>query len=549
MSDEARLISLLNRLDGRPYPAYRDLSGAWDLGGMTLLVDRVQGDPFAAPSRLRLKVKTRIDSTYLSTTDSRVAAEDWLLRRFGANLVSMRLGSGRSGELSCLRPGPEVEERSSVRLYPDGTAEVRFEAGLPARGRRILGREAWALIDGPIRDAGQSLSKLDGLEDHVASVCFQRELRRVMLEAGFVAFIADGSVLPRESGVSQTPLREAIPFEAPPSLAVDLTVGQEVVRGMAIEPGVTVIVGGGFHGKSTLLHALQRGHLEHIPGDGRERVVAHPDAVKVRAEDGRSVTGVDISRFLGDLPGGRKTRPFQTNDASGSTSQAAAIQEAIESGARLLLIDEDTSATNLLVRDEIMRLLIAPDREPIRPLVEQVQSLAREEGVSTIIVVGGVGAYLTVADTVIGMNEYCAEDLGPKAAAVVRRQSFECDHSASPWSRGLVVETLEPGRVKARGGLRLRYGEAELDLAGLEQVLSAEHAWSIARSIALAHRLHTGTVSMEVILDTIEAMFDERSVDSLCPGSAPEGGLIRPRRHEVAAAINRLRTLRVETRT
>ena len=215
----------------------------------------------------------------------------------------------------------------------------------------------------------------DGLDHHVASICRQRELRRAMCRAGLVAFISDGAVLPRESGVAQGPLEDAVPFASPESLAVTLEVDGEAVRGMGVPEGVTVIVGGGFHGKSTLLNAMQRGHLDHIPGDGREGVVAHPHTVKIRAEDGRRVAAVDISGFLSDLPGGRETRPFDTDDASGSTSQAAAIVEAIESGAEVLLIDEDTSATNLLARDALMRALIPTEREPITPFVERVRCL------------------------------------------------------------------------------------------------------------------------------------------------------------------------------
>ena len=550
MSDEARLVSALNRIDGRSYPAYKVLTGEWDLGGFTLIFDRIQGDPFAAPSRVRVVVQSNLERRLCEAGDARTATEDWLLRRFVASLRSRRLGSGRSGEMRCLHPGPEVEERSAIRIHPGGAVEARFQIGLPARGRRVLGQAAWTLIDEGVRDAARALTMTDGLDHHVASICRQRELRRAMCRAGLVAFISDGAVLPRESGVAQGPLEDAVPFASPESLAVTLEVDGEAVRGMGVPEGVTVIVGGGFHGKSTLLNAMQRGHLDHIPGDGREGVVAHPHTVKIRAEDGRRVAAVDISGFLSDLPGGRETRPFDTDDASGSTSQAAAIVEAIESGAEVLLIDEDTSATNLLARDALMRALIPTEREPITPFVERVRPLLSACGVSTIIVIGGVGDYLRVADTVIGMNAYHAEHLKSAAEALV---GADDDRDAAPWAETIVRRvdpgSLAPGKIKARDERRVRYGDADIDLVGVEQILSSDHAWSVAKALALLHKTTAQRVDVSVLLDRLDSILDQDGVDALSGGTPPEGGLIRPRRHEVAAAMNRHRRLKVDSRS
>eukprot|EP00438_Fugacium_kawagutii_P004327 Skav220059 [mRNA] locus=scaffold1709:61262:63212:- [translate_table: standard] len=196
------------------------------------------------------------------------------------------------------------------------------------------------------------------------------------------------------------------------------------VTGMGITRGVSVIVGGGFHGKSTLLHALQLGIYNKVPGDGREHVVCEPSAVKIRAEDGRSVKCTDISPFINNLPFGKlavmgtmalwkATTEFSTGDASGSTSQAANIIEALEVGAMSLLVDEaprrqtdDTCATNFMIRDEKMKALVAPDKEPITAFVRKVRPLFEELGVSTILVVGGSGDFFTVADAVIMMDEW-----------------------------------------------------------------------------------------------------------------------------------------------
>jgi predicted ABC-class ATPase len=550
MPDRARLETLLRRIDGRPYPAFRDLKGRWLLGALTLLIDHVQGDPFAAPSRLRILAPTGVDASTRADPDAREAAEDWLLRRFGHGLRGTKRGSGRSGELRVYSPGPEVTRRSAVKLHPDGTAEVRLQAGLPARGRRILGREAAGLLLEDLPRAAQRL--LPGrfaqhLAEHVASVQRQRSMRRQLEPRGLVAFVADGSLLPRASGVDRGPLEGAVPFVSPPELRVTLDAPGGPVEGMGIPAGVTLIAGGGFHGKSTLLQALQWGHLDHIPGDGREGVVSLPDTVKVKAEEGRRVEGVDISAFLRELPGGRATAPFSTDDASGSTSQAAAIAEALESGARLLLLDEDSSATNLLVRDERMRRLIAPDKEPITPLVERVRQLHEQRGLSTVMVVGGVGDYLAVADTVIAMEDWCPRLVTAQARALAGPAPEPPGPLPDPAPRRVLPRSLAPtgkGRVRARSDRGVSYGREEVDLLAVEQVLDAAHAASLGHALRLLSELPEA-LPVPRALDALEAILADEGLDALSPWAEPVGDIVHPRRHESAAALNRLRTLRV----
>jgi predicted ABC-class ATPase len=554
MSDLESLKSELRRLDGRPYPAYKDIRGDWDLGALRLRIDHVQGDPFAAPSRLRAWIQVGLGRSICGDPIQRMAAEDWLLRRFGSELSGVRRGSGRSGMLGIYHPGPEIVERSALRLHLDGTAELRFTAGLPARGRRILGYQAEGLL---LEDIPRAVGRLGGqahspsLMEQIRSVVDQQALRSQLRERGLVAFIGNGSILPRASGVSQAPLEDAVVFEAPGSMEVELSTPSGAVHGMGIGAGICLIVGGGFHGKSTLLQAIQRGHLDHIPGDGRCRVVADPDTVKIRAEDGRRVEGVDISAFLGTLPGGRSTRPFHSDDASGSTSQAAALVEAIESGARLILLDEDTSATNLLVRDERMRRLVPDSCEPITPLVQRIRQLHRELGLSTILVIGGVGDYLAVADQVVLMDHWRPRDASVKARELAG-PSVEAGGSLDRPLRTLCRGSLQPagkGRVRARDDRRLEYGLEEIDLSGMEQVLDGPHAASIGQAIRTLFESMPGEASeMGDLLAGIEAILRDEGLDALSPHREPVGTLIRPRGHEVAGAINRLRSLRCSTR-
>lgn len=547
MPDRQRLKQLLERLDGRSYPAYRDLKGSWLLGDYRLWIDHVQGDPFAAPSSLRVHTPTGLDPALLTDPSATLAAEDWLLRRFAKQLNGSRRGSGRSGELQCLRTGPEIVERSALRVDKTGCAEIRFRCGLPARGRRILGSQAWALLLEDIPRACEALSQAHGVEQHIRSAQRQTHLRHMLNERGLIAFIADNSILPRASGTSQQPMPNALPFRSPESMRVTLETTDGPVSGMGISEGVTLIVGGGFHGKSTLLNALQRGHLNHIPGDGREGVVTRPATVKIRAEDGRRIVGVDISLFLNNLPHQRSTQSFYTEDASGSTSQAAAIIEAIESGASTLLIDEDTSATNLLVRDERMRALIPDADEPITPFVDRVRGIFDSYGVSTVMVVGGIGDYLATADTVIAMRAYEAHEATERARAILPQRLASGPRLPPIPPRRLKRHGLSPGkRTRARDARALQYGDHELVLTAVEQVLDGAHATSIGHAIRFLHdEIIDDKRNLAQLLDALESILDDEGVEVLSPRSFPIGDLVRPRRHEVAAALSRVRTLEV----
>jgi len=538
------LSRTLDRIDGRPYPAYRDLKGSWELpDGLELVVDHVQGDPFAAPTRIRLFVPTEHEGPHDRV--SRMALEDALLRRFGEGLRGSKRGSGKSGLLTVYRPGPEVTERSALRLHPDGVVEIRMAVGLPARGRRILGQQAGYLFAEDLPRAAEAVDCAPGaVAPHVHSVRIQHQLRDQLADHGLVAFLADGSLLPRRSGVDPAPLPDAVPLRAPDTLAITLDTDDGPVRGLGIRRGVTLIVGGGYHGKSTLLHAVQQGHLDHVPGDGRERVVTLPDAVKVRAEDGRSVRAVDISPWLSELPGGRGTRPFDTDDASGSTSQAAALAEALEAGAQALLIDEDTSATNLLVRDGRMRQLVPREREPITPFVERVRQLV-DRGVSTVMVVGGVGDYLAVADVVVAMDRYVPHDVTERA----RELAGPLPEAPGPFPEPLpriVDGGLRAGKIRARDTRAVRYGDGEIELSAVEQVLDASHAWTLGQAVRfVGEELAGNERTLVQLLSALDAILDDEGVEVLSPFDDPAGDLIRPRRYEVAAAINRVRSLRI----
>ncbi len=577
-TSEGQLRTLLRRLDGRSYRAYREIQGAHAIGSATLFVDRVQGDPFAAPSRLRFRVPmadASIPQQLRDTRPRRIALADFLARRCASALSLSRgrgsTGSGGSGQLHVDRGGQEVLERSAIAI-DDAFVELRFEAGLPARGRRILGPEAEHLLLETVPTgarAGLEWSRSDAAtaERFVQCVDSQEALRQQLADRSLVAFVGNGAVLPRESGASQRPLREeAVRFHSPPSLETrlslphpDPTTGAREVAGMGVPRGVTLIVGGGFHGKSTLLRAIERGVYPHVPDDGREQVVSDPCLVKVRAEDGRRVAGVDIHDFVAALPGGSDTRRFSSDDASGSTSQAAAIVEALEAGASGLLLDEDTCATNFMLRDARMQALVAREHEPITPFVDRVRGLWEERGVSSVLVMGGSGDYFEAADHVIAMRDYRAFDVGSEAREIARRlptQRLRDDGAPSFRSnaRAPVGSSLDASRGRKRFKIDVRerdlvvYGRQRLDLRGLEQLADTSQTRAIAWTIELlAGHFMDGRTPIPALLDRVDALLDEHGLDALGP-PGPErgsghhpGNLARPRRFEIAAALSRMR--------
>jgi len=562
------LLARLRHIDGRGYKAYKEIQGTFGFADFELIIDHVQGDPFAAPSRLRVRIDREVaglGADPFQSAAGRTAFEDFLLRAFAdaaRRLSGGRRGTGKSGEIIVDRPGQQVIERTGCRVT-DRTIEVRFFVGLPARGRRVLGRQAAAMLGDEIpaivaESLDASALDTDALRRHVECVEDQDALRRALSDHGLIAFIADGSVLPRLSGIDERPLAGAdvVPFSAPDALRRTLpTPHGGPVTGMGIPEGVTVVVGGGFHGKSTLLRAVLRGVYNHRPGDGRERVVARDDAVKIRSEDGRSIAGVDISAFLGDLPGKTNTRAFATENASGSSSQAAAIIEALEAGSRLLLMDEDSCATNFMIRDERMQRVVAPEREPITPLVDRIRELYERLDVSTVVVMGGSGDYLALADSVILMDHYRAELVTESAREVfnalptarVSEATGRIDETA-----GRVVDpaTIDPFRRPGRPKIdardrRLVLGSDEIDVAALDALVSRSQLRGVGWALHYlkVNGLLDGNRTLAETLDLLDADLARSGPDLFF--QRPPGDVVRPRRHEVAMVLNRLRTLRV----
>lgn len=571
--DQFGLRQKLQKIDGRGYKAYRELAGSYDFPRFTLFIDYIQGDPYASPSRMRVRVSRDAAGFNESLTGSkvrRVAFQDYLARIFSRaikGIVKGKRGTGKSGFIGVDSGGQEIIERTAA-VASDEHLEIRFVAGLPADGRRCLAGEAAAMLLEEVPqlvEASLFSAALDepGLLAFVDSVEDQDWLRRRLPELGLTAFVADGSILPRESGVRDLPLKSGnvVAFEAPPELRVELDLPNKgAVTGMGIPEGVTLIVGGGYHGKSTLLAALERGVYSHLPGDGRDLVACRADAVKIRAEDGRRVERVDISPFISNLPFAVDTTSFCTENASGSTSQAANIVEALEAGSKLLLIDEDTSATNFMIRDELMQQLIAREREPITPFIDQVCNLRREHAVSTIMVMGGSGDYFKVADTVIAMDTYRPAVVTARAREIAaarhdRRkpeggENFGSLRGRVPMSQGINPRRGGREKVAARGLRTIMFGRQTVDLSLVEQIVDRSQTRAIADLVwyGLRQGYFNGEDSLAEVLDRLLADIEAGSLDVISPhalaGSHP-GDYALPRRFEIAAMLNRMRSFQV----
>ena len=575
MRGEQELRSILGRIDGRGYPAYRELAGSFRLGALELAIDHIQGDAFAAPSRVRLRVPSEeagFPAALFEGPVRRMALEDFLARALAREIGKRGRGAGegKSGLIAVDAGAQEVLQRTAVSVRAEHV-EARISIGLPAEGRRVLGWEAARILCDDLRTLARAALRArahpaGAAADFVGAVEDQEHLRGQLRARGLVALLADGSILPRESGASDRPLAAgAQALRAPAALRVELALparggAPRTLAGLGIPEGVTLIVGGGYHGKSTLLRALERGVYPHVPGDGRERVVARPDAVKIRAEDGRRVERVDVSGFIGRLPAARSADAFSTEDASGSTSQAANIVEALEAGSRLLLLDEDTSATNFMVRDARMQALVAKENEPITPFADRVRELWQAHGVSTVLVMGGSGDYLDLADTVIEMRSFQPHERTEDARAVARahptgRKPEGAAPFALPAPRPPVPGSLDASRGRrevkiAVHGRELEFGVERIDLRGLEQLVDESQARAIGHVLELARRRFIdGKAGVPEILDAVDTLLDERGLDVLDPlterGPRHPGDHARPRRYEIAAALNRIRTLSI----
>ena len=576
MKTSAELQAMLRRIDHKGYPAYKDTKGQYQFGKYVLSIDHVQGDPFASPSKVSILVPGKVagfDKNCWKTDSRRIAFLDFLLRRVETKIREYSFkakGSGKSGLLSVSRPGQEILERSACTVNPaNGDLTVRMEIGFPANGRSINAGELIKILFEflPVC-VQQTLLAVDCPREVLNKVLEladdQQYIREELEKRNLVAFVANGAILPRKSGISSLPMRDAVLFQSPASMEVTLDLPHKGrLVGMGIPKGVTLIVGGGYHGKSTLLEALELGVYNHIAGDGREYVITDTTAMKLRAEDGRSIQRTDISMFIRNLPNGKDTSAFYTEDASGSTSQAANTVEAMEAGAKTFLIDEDTSATNFMIRDELMQRVVSREAEPIIPFIDRVRELYEEYGISTVLVAGSCGSYFHKADCILQMSRYQPMEITEFAKKEAENYPYflgEPEAAKSPDFKRVVKRDTafaKEDRIKMRtDGLDgFSINREDVDLRYVEQLVDAEQLTALSHMIKHM-KLHvfdgrkTLGEAVEALYTRInnggfQAVFGKNSAQGFeteGSGQLP-GNLAMPRKQELYAALNRCRSL------
>lgn len=565
MKAASDLRNLLRQIDHKGYPAYKDTRGCYTFETWQLSIDHVQGDPFAAPSKVSVRVAGKqagFPAELYRNSYQRIALQDYLLRQFGRQLEKLSFrakGSGKSGLLAVSRPGQEVLERTASQIEPEtGNLTVRFEVGFPANGRTVNARELEKIFFELLPECVEQTLFAKALDmKKVRQAVFlaedQQYIREQLKAQGLVAFVADGSILPRESGVSGRPMRDAVPFVTPSSLKVTMELPHRgTITGMGIKEGITLIVGGGYHGKSTLLKALELGVYNHIAGDGREYVICDDTAMKMRAEDGRSIRKVDISMFIRNLPNGKNTEAFSTEDASGSTSQAANVVEAMEAGCMTLLMDEDTSATNFMIRDELMQRVVNRESEPIIPFIDRVEELFRIYGISTILVAGSSGAYFHKADCILQMKQYEPVDITEfaknEAAAYPIVTAPEKEHREPEENRvakpDMSLRKDDRIKLKIMGKDGFSFNRETVDLRYVEQLTDTEQLAALAYLLKYAElHLFDGKKNLKDVVEQLEQKLMTEGLAAVCESSYVPTGLAMPRKQEIFACINRYRKL------
>lgn len=565
MQSAAELKQLLDRIDHRGYPAYKDTKGQYQFQGYVFSIDHVQGDPFASPSKVSVQVKgstAGFPEELYKGRHQRAALQDEMTRQFYHAIQKYAFrakGSGKSGLISVSKCGQEVLERTACEVNPkNGDVKLRFEVGFPANGRTINARELEKIVFGFLPECvEQSLFYKNCDKKRVRSIIDlaedQQYIRDELEKNDLIAFVANGAILPRESGVSDKPMKGAVRFQSPKEMEVTMKLPHKgEISGMGIRRGITLIVGGGYHGKSTLLKALELGVYNHIQGDGREYVITKDDAMKIRAEDGRSIKKTDISMFINDLPNGKDTRGFYTEDASGSTSQAANVIESMEAGASVMLIDEDTSATNFMIRDVLMQRVIHRDMEPITPFIDRILELYQVYGISTVIVAGSSGAYFHIADMIIQMDRYEPKEI-TKLAKETAKDFPAMSGMENPAEKPVFIRCPRQGqgfkpndriKMKTMGKEMVQLNRENIDLRYVEQLADTEQVSALGYCVRYAEKhLFQGKDTIQNVVDKLEEKICREGLSSLCESNASVASLAMPRRQEIFACLNRYRGL------
>ncbi len=560
-----KLETILSQIDGKSYKYYRDIEGVYFFDPIILVVERVQSDPFASPSNIIAKIKyanSGFGEEFNNSKIKKIALSDYIMRNLQnkiENYSGKVKGSGSSGVLGCVKTNQCIYQRSAC-IVTDTEIELRFSVGLPGFGRKVAGIQARILIFDQVQSLLREVLyaenyKIRDIENHINTFIEYHDIKQYLLKNDYISFIANGSILPRKSGFNDLPsTNDIIPFKAPKENEIEIKTTFGVKKGFGIKKGFTLITGGGYHGKSTLLSAIESGVYAHIKGDGREYVVTRDDCVKVRVEDGRFVHGLNISNFLDNLPNNTSTTNFSTDNASGSTSQASNIIETLELNSKFMILDEDTTATNLMVKDDLMQKIIHKEDEPINTFINSIDSLKNEKNISIILVVGAISSYIPFADTIIKMKNYLPINITKEAKDIIKKSnnSFTSNNSIGSidnLDRIPVPNSLKPVsgkkiKIRSRGTNLLQYGRTDVHTEKIEQLIDPLQLNFIGDAIYYISKNVDGKITLNEAIDRFYKEIESKGFSILSP--YPKQDYAIARKYELGFVINRLKTLRIK---
>ncbi|MCE5249834.1 ABC-ATPase domain-containing protein [bacterium] len=567
MKNKRDLRKLIQTINERETDAYAELTGEYDFSDFVLTVDYVAHDVSRVSARMRVRVlfeAAKFPHDVFTPKSREIGARDFLVRSFDmrSGRYTVRASGVKGGRIFIDRPGQEMLESTAVVLGKT-YIEVRFTAELPVRKGKVDSSSAAELLMESIpRVVLESLifKNVDGdrLAEWIEAYEDADAVRAQLSSHNLVAFIADGSILPRKGADDPRPAEEkAHEFTAPDELAVTLDLpNRGHVRGLGIPAGITLLTGGRFHGKSTVLRALELGVYNHIPGDGRTYVITVSDAAGIHAETGRRIERVNLTPFFGSGGSGIDTANFSSENATATESIAANIMETLEIGSSLLLFDEDSLPADMIVRDARMQALIPKDDEPSATLIDILPVLRDEMNVSAIIALSGAGDYFDIADTVIAMKRYSPVAVTAKARKIAadkpsgRKKERPGDIGKCLTGRLPLEHSFEPDKTarsdapKPSEKMCVQYGSDFIDISRVRQVVNPSQARAISRSLALVHRLIGSSGSLGDVVKKVINRIETVGLDTL--SSRMMGDLAMFRAHELAAALNRMRKLKIK---
>jgi len=572
MKDRKEFYGLLAEIDGKPFAEYERLIGDFDFARYVIKCSKIETAADGEFPVFNIRVPQSIAELPGHLYDSpvrRTALEDLLTRNLcaaAAQIARFNESGWARRNIMVAEPGQKILPRTSVLVtkeYIDARIRIAMPYKVFSSGERLVDGEMARKVffeDLPEvvstslfccnLDLAEAEEFVNGMED-------ADRVRQSLSTLGLVSFVGEGSLLAREQDSDLPDYDRFIPFEVAEATCTEIEVPNAgKVTGLGISAGLTVVLGDAANGRKDFMSALAAGVFNHIPGDGREGVVTVSDAVQIAADRGRNVQEVNITPFLSESEYGNPAS-FSTPAADSFISQAASVIEALEVGARVLIVDENSSAPAFLTTDARIAGLLGST--PRTSLAQRARQIVDELGIS--LIVGGenlVAEYIPVADTVLKVEGFQVTDITeqakalnlavpPEAPAVnlapmLARSRWIMPSSidAAVGSKDQVIEAIDLNAIQ--------YGRSVIELDSVSQIADESQTLTIGLLLYYAKlRYMQEGYPLREMLDMIDRDLSSEGLGTIVRDL--RGDLARPRRYEVAAALNRLPTFRVSHAT